>query len=176
MSEAVTAETTTKDEPKVATSKSSTPKVTVADLGDRPVVLFDGVCNFCNGAIQFMVDHEREPKLSFAPLQSDLAKELLDKVFGDKRSNELRNGLTGSGDPDTIVLVEGDKGYTHSTAGLRIARYFRAPWRWGYASIIFPRFLRDVVYRFIAKNRYRWFGRSETCRIPTPELRKRFLA
>jgi len=71
---------------------------------DRPVVLFDGVCNFCNGAIQFVVDHEASPsRLSFAPLQSDLAKELLDKAMGEDRSKELRNGLSGKGDPDSVV-------------------------------------------------------------------------
>lgn len=144
--------------------------------GEAPVVLFDGVCNFCNASIQFIVDHERVPRLRFAALQSDLAATLLERVFGPEQAKRLREGATGDGDPDSIVLIEGDKGYTHSTAGLRIARYLRAPYRWAFGLVIVPRFIRDAVYRLIARNRYRWFGRSETCRIPTPELRKRFLA
>jgi predicted DCC family thiol-disulfide oxidoreductase YuxK len=143
---------------------------------DRPVVLFDGVCNFCNGVIQFIVDHERAPELRFAPLQSPIAEELLVRVFGPERSRLLRDGLSGAGDPDSVVLVESGRGYTHSTAGLRIVRYLRAPYRWAYALVVFPRALRDLVYRFIARHRYRWFGRTETCRVPTRELRARFLA
>lgn len=145
---------------------------------DGPIVLFDGVCNFCNGAVQFIVDHEKRPELSFAALQSDLAAEVLEKAFGKERARELREGMTGSGDPDSIVFVDGkaNKAYTHSGAGLRLARYLRAPWSWAIVFLIVPSFLRDAVYRFIARNRYRWFGKSETCRVPTPELRQRFLA
>ncbi len=144
--------------------------------GDGPIVLFDGVCNLCNGAVQFIIDHERAPRLRFAALQSELAAQLLERVFDAEKAKALREGATGDGDPDSIVLVEGDRGYTHSTAGLRIAGYLRAPYRWAFAFLIVPRFVRDAVYRFIARNRYRWFGKSETCRIPTPELRQRFLA
>ena len=151
------------------------PKGARLPLPEGPVVLFDGVCNFCNGAIQFIVDHERKPTLTFAALQSSIAKGLLDRAFGVERAKELRLGVTGDGDPDTIVLVEGAHGCTHSTAGLRIVRHLRAPWNWLSALIVLPRPLRDLVYRFIARNRYSWFGRSETCRVPTPELRKRFL-
>jgi predicted DCC family thiol-disulfide oxidoreductase YuxK len=144
--------------------------------GDAPVVLFDGVCNFCNASIQFIVDHERAPRLRFAALQSDFAATLLERVFGAEQAKRLREGATGDGDPDSIVLIEGDRGYTHSTAGLRIVRYLRAPYRWAFGLVLVPRFIRDAVYRLIARKRYRWFGRSETCRVPTPELRKRFLA
>ncbi len=145
---------------------------------EGPIVLFDGVCNFCNGAVQFIVDHEKRPELSFAALQSDLAAEVLEKAFGKERARELREGMTGNGDPDSIVFVDGhaNKAYTHSGAGLRLARYLRAPWSWAIVFLIVPSFLRDAVYRFIARNRYRWFGKSETCRVPTPELRQRFLA
>ncbi len=151
------------------------PEQTRTNVGDKPVVLFDGLCNLCNGAVQFIIDHEREPTLSFAALQSDLAAELLPKVFGEERANELRRGAEAKGDPDSIVFVEGGRGYSHSTAALRIARHLRAPYRWLSWSIVFPRVLRDAIYRFIARNRYRWFGKSETCRVPTPELRARFL-
>lgn len=128
----------------------------------EPVVLFDGTCNLCNGSVQFIIDHERTPTLKFASLQSDAARALL--------GTELPPG-----DPESVMLVEDGRTYSHSTAALRIARYLRAPWRWLAALVVVPRFLRDAVYRFIARNRYRWFGKSETCRVPTPELRARFL-
>lgn len=142
----------------------------------RQVVLFDGVCNLCNGAVQFLIDHERGSALRFAALQSDLAKELLEGAFGKEQAERLRRGANGNGDPDSIVLIDGTQGWTHSTAALRIARHLRAPWSWIRIFAIVPRPIRDAVYRFIAKNRYRWFGMSETCRVPTPELRARFLA
>lgn len=141
-----------------------------------PVVLFDGVCNFCNGAIQFIVDRERAPRLRFAALQSTVAQRLLEDTFGSERATQLLRGVNGSGSPDSIVLIESGRGFTHSEAALRIARHLRAPYRWAFVLIAVPRLLRDAVYRFIAERRYRWFGRSETCRVPTPELRRRFLS
>ncbi|MBX3201270.1 MAG: thiol-disulfide oxidoreductase DCC family protein [Labilithrix sp.] len=141
-----------------------------------PVVLFDGRCNLCNGTIQFIVDHERAATLRFAPLQSDVARAVLEQAFGRDEARRLVGGATGDGDPDSVVLVDGARGYTHSTAGLRIAAHLRAPYRWLLALLLVPRPLRDLVYRWIARNRYRWFGKSETCRVPTPALRARFLA
>jgi predicted DCC family thiol-disulfide oxidoreductase YuxK len=143
---------------------------------DGPVVLFDGLCNLCNGSIQFVVDHERAPSLRFAPLQSELAKELLEGAFGEAEAKRLIVGSTGEGDPDSVVLVDGRRGWTHSTAALHIARHLRAPWGWLAAFFLVPRPVRDLVYRWIGRNRYRWFGKSDTCRVPTPELRARFLA
>lgn len=140
------------------------------------LVLFDGKCNLCNGAVQFMIDHERAPNLKFAPLQSDHASERLTAAMGDEAAQALLQGATGDGDPDTIVVIEDGKAYTHSTAALRIASHLRAPWRWAFVFYVVPRFIRDVVYRWIARNRYRWFGKSESCRVPTPELRARFVA
>jgi predicted DCC family thiol-disulfide oxidoreductase YuxK len=140
------------------------------------LVLFDGKCNLCNGAVQFMIDHERAPNLTFAPLQSDLASERLTAAMGEKAARALVDGATGNGDPDTIVVIEDGKAYTHSTAALRIASHLKAPWRWAFVFYVVPRFIRDVVYRWIARNRYRWFGKSESCRVPTPELRARFVA
>lgn len=143
---------------------------------EGPVVLFDGVCNLCNAAVQFMIDRDRAGALRFAPLQSDVAKELLDGSMGPEKAKAIRDGATGNGDPDTIVLVEQKQAWTHSDAALRIARRLTFPWSWLIAGVIVPRPIRDIVYRFIARNRYRWFGKSDTCRIPTPELRARFLA
>jgi predicted DCC family thiol-disulfide oxidoreductase YuxK len=140
------------------------------------LVLFDGKCNLCNGAVQFIIDHERSPVLQFAPLQSDLATERLTEAMGAEATRALVLGATGSGDPDTIVMIEDGKAYTCSTAALRIAAHLTAPWRWAIVFYLVPRFLRDVVYRLIARNRYRLFGKTESCRVPTPELRARFIA
>jgi predicted DCC family thiol-disulfide oxidoreductase YuxK len=140
------------------------------------LVLFDGKCNLCNGAVQFIIDHERAPNLKFAPLQSDLASERLTETMRAEATKTLVLGATGSGDPDTIVMIEDGKAYTCSTAALRIAAHMTAPWRWAFVFYVIPSFLRDVVYRWIARNRYRWFGKTESCRVPTPELRARFVA
>jgi len=132
------------------------------------VVLFDGVCNLCNGAINFIIDRDPGAHFQFAPLQSAQARDLLP-------GHALPDERDGNAEPDSIVLVEGGAIYQQSTAVLRIARRLRWPWSWAYGAIMFPRPLRDFVYRWIARHRYRWFGRSETCRVPTPERRARFL-
>lgn len=134
-------------------------------MTDR-IVLFDGVCNFCNASVNFIIDRDPESQFRFAPLQSDVAKELLQK-HGMK---------VPEGDPDTIVLVDGEHAYERSGAALRIARRLTSPWKIMFAFIIVPWFLRDLAYVIIAKNRYRLFGKSDTCRVPTPDVRARFLA
>ncbi len=131
----------------------------------RPVVLFDGVCNLCNGAVQFLVDRDPRARLRFASLQSARGAELL----------TAHGRAVPEGDPDTIVLIEDGVAYERSSAALRIARHLGGVWRLAYAFIVVPRPLRDLVYRFVAKNRYRWFGKTDECRVPTPELRARFL-
>lgn len=130
------------------------------------IVLFDGVCNFCNAGVNFIIDRDPKGHFTFAPLQSDFAKQLLTE----------RGMAPAEGDPESIVLVEDERVSTHSTAALRIARQLASPFRLAYALIVLPTFLRDALYRLVAKNRYRLFGRSEACRLPTPELRARFLA
>ena len=141
------------------------------------VVLFDGVCNLCNGAVQFVLDHERSrpgaESVRFAALQSEAAQGVLAQVVGPEQARALREGQHGA--PDSIVVVEGGKVHTSSDAALRLARHLRAPWRWLGVLWVVPRPLRDLVYRWIARNRYRWFGKDDTCRVPTPELRARFL-
>ncbi len=139
-------------------------------------MLFDGTCNFCDRSVQFVLDHERDHELRFAAIQSDAAKELLESALGAERAHALVRDLTGTdGDPTSVIVVEGDRVSTHSTAALRIARHLRWPWSWSRAMWLVPRFLRDAYYRWFARHRYRWFGKSETCRVPTPELRARFL-
>jgi predicted DCC family thiol-disulfide oxidoreductase YuxK len=132
---------------------------------NAPVVLFDGVCNLCNGAVQFILDHDRTHALRFASLQSGGGRALL-----------VEHGVrVPEGDPDTIVVIEGDRVYERSSAALRIARHLTFPFSAMRVFVIVPRPLRDLVYRFIAHNRYRWFGRTNECRIPTPELRARMV-
>lgn len=133
---------------------------------DHPVVLFDGVCNLCSGSVQFILARDPKAHFRFASLQSDRAKELL----------SARGVTLPEGDPDSILLVDGERVYERSTAALRIARGMTFPWMLAWIFVIVPRPIRDLVYKWIAKNRYRWFGKSDTCWIPTPELRARFLA
>lgn len=134
-------------------------------MTDTAIVLFDGVCNLCNGSVQFILDRDKTKRFQFASLQSERGQAILRE----------RGVPVPAGDPDSILVVEGDRVYSHSTAALRIAKHLSFPWFLAYAAIIWPRFIRDAVYRFIARNRYRWFGRTDQCRIPTPELRARML-
>ncbi|MGH2575055.1 MAG: thiol-disulfide oxidoreductase DCC family protein [Ignavibacteria bacterium] len=127
------------------------------------IILFDGVCNFCNKTIDFIIDRDRENKFKFAALQSEAGKGLLKKF--DLKTDEL----------DTLILIEGDKYFERSTAILRIARDLRGMWKLFYSFIIIPPYFRDIAYNIIAKHRYRWFGKREQCRVPTAELREKFL-
>ena len=126
------------------------------------VILFDGVCNFCNGAVNFIIRHDGEKKFKFAPLQSEFGQEMRAKYgIGE--------------DIDSIILIENDKAYMHSTAGLRVAKGLGGIWLLGYVFIIVPAFIRDWAYRLFAKNRYRLFGRQDACMLPTPDIRERFI-
>jgi predicted DCC family thiol-disulfide oxidoreductase YuxK len=126
------------------------------------VILFDGVCNLCNASVQFVIQRDPQAHFAFAPLGSDAA-------------NELLRGRRATITSDSIILVEKDAIYDQSTAALRIARRLSGGWSLTSAFLVVPRVLRDAVYRLIARNRYRWFGRRDACMIPTPELRARFL-
>lgn len=125
------------------------------------MILFDGVCNLCNGAVQFVIERDRAARFQFAPLQSAAAARL----------------IAGSREPlpDSIVLVENGRLWTRSTAALRIARGLTFPWSAAYALIAVPRPLRDWIYDVVARKRYAWFGRRDACMVPTPALRARFL-
>ena len=137
------------------------------------VLLFDGVCSMCNTAVDFIMRHERTGELKFAPIQSDAARELLDARVGPERSRLLR---AEGGDPDTVLLIDGEHVYERSTAALHVAKHLRWPWQALRAGVLVPSFARDAVYRYVAAHRYAWFGKKETCRIPTPEERARFLS
>lgn len=139
----------------------------------NPVVLFDGVCNLCNGSVDFVLKWERVPRLRFASLQSDEARRLLAERSVSGASLDPGGGTSDA--PRSIILIDGEGVHTQSTAALRIARELRAPWSALHLLHVIPRPLRDLVYRWVARNRYTWFGRRESCRVPTPELRHRFL-
>jgi predicted DCC family thiol-disulfide oxidoreductase YuxK len=121
------------------------------------IILFDGVCNFCNGAVNFVIRNDRKGRFKFAPLQSETG-------------NQLRAEHNIGDDVDSIVLIEDGEAYTLSTAALRIARGLDGIWKLAYALIIIPKSIRDRVYRVIANNRYRWFGKKDACMVPTPDF------
>jgi len=132
----------------------------------QAVVLFDGVCNLCTWAVQFIIKHDPEGYFRFASLQSEYAQSLL-------RAHGV--SITLDGLDDTVALVEDGRVYTHSDASLRIARHLAGPVRLVAVLIVLPRFVRDAVYRLVARSRYRVFGRQDVCWMPTPELKARFL-
>ena len=141
-----------------------------------PVVLFDGTCRFCDRTVQFVLDHERDHVLRFAPIQSDVIKTFLRQALGESRALELQRDVAGDGrDPDTLVVVDGGRVFTYSGAALHIARHLKAPWSWVGVLAIVPRVVRDSGYRWFARHRYRWFGRMDTCRVPAADVRSRFL-
>lgn len=129
---------------------------------EHPVILFDGVCNLCHGAVRFIIRRDRAARFRFASLQSDTGRRLAGP------------GLPA--EPDSILLFEEGRRYDRSTAALRIARRLDGAWPLLYAFIVIPRPLRDAVYAWIARHRYRWFGRLETCPLPDPGLADRFLS
>jgi predicted DCC family thiol-disulfide oxidoreductase YuxK len=128
----------------------------------QPVIFFDGLCNLCNGAVQFVIDRDKENSYRFSSLQSDYAAEKM--ILFNITTAQL----------DSIILLEDGKLYKRSTAALRVARKLNGLWPLLYGFIIVPRFIRDAVYNYIAKNRYKWFGKQESCWVPTPALKSRF--
>lgn len=129
------------------------------------VVLFDGVCNFCNSSVQFIIKNDTKAYFSFAPLQSEFAQNIL-----SKHRLEAANF-------DSVVLIENNKCFTKTNAALRIARRLNGIYPLAfYAFYPIPNFLRDWTYNLIAKYRYKIWGKKESCMIPSPEVRQRFLA
>ena len=137
-------------------------------------MLFDGVCNFCDASVNFVIEHDPEGYFKFAPLQSEAGMKLAaEHGFESKVANT--ETTDGSIPIDSVILVEDGKAYTHSTAALRIARRLKGIWSWAYGFIIVPAPIRDFFYRLFAKYRYRFFGRKDECMLPSPEVRARFL-
>jgi len=125
-------------------------------------ILFDGVCNLCNGFVQFVIARDPAAQFRFGALTTPAAQDLLRAA-----------GVTNA--PDSIVLLEHDGVYFQSDAALRIARRLTFPWPLAYGLVVVPRFVRDWVYDIIAARRYKWFGRRDACMVPTPDLKQRFL-
>lgn len=129
-------------------------------------ILFDGVCNLCNGFVQFVIRHDPAGRFRFVALQSEAARALL-----------AAHGLPAAApaDPESVLLLSGGRLYSHSTAVLRVAYGLGGAWRLARLGEVLPRAWRDALYRFVARHRYRWFGRQESCMLPTPALKARFL-
>ena len=130
---------------------------------EAPLILFDGVCNFCNYWVNFAIKRDRKKKLRFTPLQGERAMQLLPKYHLN---------LTAL---SSVIFIDAGKVYTQSSAALRICKYLNGGWKLFYGLIIIPKFIRDFFYNIIARNRYNWFGKKESCMVPTPDLKERFL-
>jgi len=132
-------------------------------MAAHSIILFDGVCNLCNGAVQFVIKRDKRNQFLFASLQSEEGKKIL-------REHHLPTNKLYS-----FILVEDGKVYDRSTAALKVVKKLDGFWHFFYGFIIVPKFIRDGVYNFIAKNRYQWFDKKNECMIPTPELKAKFL-
>ena len=132
-------------------------------MNENPVILFDGVCNFCNGAINFVLKQDKKSVFRFAPLQSEAGRRLLQQY--NLPTEEF----------ESFVLIDLGKVYKKSNAALRVMN--KLPWYWKESQIfrLIPTIFRDAIYDFIARNRYKWFGKKDQCMVPTPEMRSRFL-
>ena len=129
---------------------------------DKPVILFDGVCNLCTGSVQFILKRDNNKTFSFASLQSDYGQKLLEQF--DLPTNTF----------NSFILYQDGRIYTKSTAALKMFQQLKG-WKWAKLFWIVPGFIRDAIYNLIAKNRYNWFGKKEECWVPIPELKARFL-
>lgn len=132
-------------------------------MSNKPIILFDGVCNLCNNSVQFVIQHDKTDKFSFAALQSETGQALLKQY-----------GLPAQGF-DSFVLVQNEKVFLKSTAALHVAKQLDGPAKLLFGFIIVPAFIRNAVYNLIANNRYKWFGKKDHCMIPTPALKAKFL-
>ena len=130
---------------------------------NESIILFDGVCNLCNRSVQFIIKRDRKKQFRFASLQGHAGQQILEQY-----------GLPVD-DLHSFVLLEGNKVYTRSTAALRLLRRLGGGWQLLYPLIIVPPFIRNGLYNWVARNRYKWYGKRAECMVPTPELRERFL-
>ncbi|WP_117883364.1 thiol-disulfide oxidoreductase DCC family protein [Aureibaculum luteum] len=133
------------------------------NLNNKSIILFDGVCNLCNSSVQFIITRDKNNHFIFASLQSDAAQDIL---LHFKKNNS---------DFDSIILIDNGKIHDKSSAILKVSRKLGGLWKYSYVFIIVPKFIRDFFYTLIAQNRYKWFGKKDSCMIPTKELKERFL-
>lgn len=132
-------------------------------MPDQLIILFDGVCNLCNSSVNFVIKRDKQSVFKFATLQSEIAQKVL-----------ANNNLSPT-DFSSFVFIENGKVYVRSTAALKVCSYLKGLWPLMYGFIIVPKPIRDGIYNWISKNRYRWFGKKEVCMIPTPDIKARFL-
>ena len=130
---------------------------------EKPVVLYDGVCNLCTGVVQFVIKHDPDWQLNFASLQSAIGQKILNQYHLDGKTF------------DSFVFIKSNIAYTHSTAALMLAANLGFPWRMLSVFLVLPKPFRDSIYRFIARNRYKWFGQKSSCMMPNQDIIKRFL-
>ncbi len=133
------------------------------ELKHKTILLFDGYCNLCNSSVQFVLKHEKKEELYFTSLQSEAGIEILKHYSIDV--NKV----------DSLVLIEYNKAYIKSSAALRATKYLKGLYPLLFSFIIVPAFIRNFVYDFIARNRYKWYGKSDTCMIPDKQVSHRFL-
>jgi predicted DCC family thiol-disulfide oxidoreductase YuxK len=136
----------------------------LTSTSEFPVLFFDGVCNLCNKTVQFIIRKDKWKIFRFAALQTSTGQGLLERIKEEKGFR-----------PDSVILLYKDKYYLESDAALKVAGLLGGAWKLGMAGYILPRFLRNALYRLIAKRRYKWFGKQDECMIPTPELKARFI-
>ena len=130
----------------------------------KAIILFDGVCNLCSSSVQRVIANDPAGYFKFASLQSEAGRALLASYRQPAKHT-----------PDSVMLIEDGKVYQQSTAALRIARKMKGAYPLLYPLLLVPPFLRNLVYQFIARNRYKWWGKQESCWLPAPELKSRFL-
>jgi predicted DCC family thiol-disulfide oxidoreductase YuxK len=128
-----------------------------------PVILFDGVCNLCNAWVRFVVRHDRAGIFRFAAQQSPIGQAM------------IAEHISGSWQLSSVILIAGDSVYSESTAVLEICAQLAPPWSWIRLARFIPRGLRDACYRFVVRHRYQWFGRTDTCQVPSEDVRSRFI-
>lgn len=131
---------------------------------EHPVLLFDGVCNLCNASVQWVLLRDKKGVFRFAALQSEIGQHLL-------KARDMSGETL-----DSVVVVSGEQVLTHSDAPLEVVRLLGGGWSLLYVFRWLPRWIRDSIYRYIARNRYRWFGKKESCMLPRPEWKERFLS
>lgn len=130
----------------------------------KPIIVFDGVCNFCNWWVDFILKRDSKGKFLFTANQEPAGKLILET-----------NNIESFGDPQSVYLYHKGKLYHYSTAAIKVASMLKFPWNIAGVLLIFPRFMRDWIYKWVAKNRYKWFGKAEACRLPQPGEAERFL-
>lgn len=129
----------------------------------KKIIFFDGVCNLCNGFVQFVINRDPQNALLFASLQSQAGTDMMEHFHLSK-------------DITTVIFIENGVLYKKSTAALQIVKHLNGIWPLAFVFIVIPTFIRNIVYDFVARNRYRWFGKKDECMLPTPELKSRFLS